>query len=355
MAQGGSDMRETSGRALRVGVVGCGYWGSKHLRVMQTLADVGEVVAVDRDESTLAKMVEAHPHVSTSRSFEETIREVDAVVVATPPLTHAPLAMAALQAGCHVMAEKPLATTSAEARSLVDAAESSGLTLMSGHTFEYNPAVWKLRDLVQSGELGRIYHIDTARLNLGLYQGDVNVIWDLAPHDVSILNYILGCRPTRVMAWAQPHAHHRLEDVAYLRLDYDEIGVSTQIHVSWLDPCKVRRVTVVGSEKMAVYNDMAVDERVRVYDKGVAFGDDSGAMPPVSYRHGGIESPYIAFEEPLLVEDRQFVRSIITGETPPSDGRSGLAVVEVLEAAERSLRVGQPVDVGDGVAATSAA
>lgn len=339
-------MGEPSSGALSVGVVGCGYWGAKHVRVLQSVKGVQRVVAVDRDQRILDGISEVHPHVSTMRSFEQAIRELDALVIATPPLTHAPLALAALRAGCHVMAEKPLATTSAEALELIDVADDAGLILMSGHTFEYNAAVWKLRDLIQGGELGRIYHIDTARLNLGLYQGDVNVIWDLAPHDVSILNFVLGARPNRVTAWAQAHVHQRLEDVAYLRLDYDDLNISTQIHVSWLDPCKVRRVTVVGSSKMAVYNDTEVDERVRIYDKGVALVDDAvRGMPPISYRHGGIESPYIPFEEPLLVEDRQFVHSIQTGERPRSDGRSGLAVVQVLEAAELSLRQGRPVDI----------
>lgn len=339
---------------LSVGVVGCGYWGAKHVRVLQSVKGVGRVVAVDRDERILEGIREAHAHVSTMRSFEQAIEELDAVVIATPPLTHAPLALAALNAGCHVMAEKPLATTSVEARELIRVADAAGLVLMSGHTFEYNAAVWKLRELIQGGELGRIYHIDTARLNLGLYQGDVNVIWDLAPHDVSILNYVLGAQPNRVTAWAQAHVHQRHEDVAYLRLDYDALNISTQIHVSWLDPCKVRRVTVVGSSKMAVYNDVEVDERIRIFDKGVALADDPvRGMPPISYRHGGIESPYIPFEEPLLVEDRHFVHSIRTGERPQSDGRSGLAVVQVLEAAERSLQLGKPVDISSDIDLTA--
>jgi predicted dehydrogenase len=331
---------------LSVGVIGCGYWGSKHVRVLRSVVGVGEVVAVDRDQGILQAMTDAHPGVSTCTSFEEAIKRVDAVIIATPPSTHAPLALAALRAGCHVMAEKPMATTSAEAQELINVAESAFLTLMAGHTFEYNPAVWKLRELIQSGELGKIYHINTARLNLGLYQSDVNVIWDLAPHDVSILNYILGSQPNRVMAWARPHAHEQLEDVAYLRLDYDEIGVSSQVHVSWLDPCKVRKVTVAGSRKMAVYCDLTVDERIKVFDKGVAFEPDESMVPgPPSYHHGGIESPYNDLEEPLKLEGEEYIRSILTGERPRSDGRSGLAVVRVLEAAERSLSLGQPVEI----------
>lgn len=330
---------------LNVGVVGCGYWGSKHVRVLQTLPGVRGVTAIDRDGDLLASLQQQHPNISTCSSFEQGLDVVDAVVIATPPLTHAALAQHALERGRHVLCEKPLATSVAEAETLVELADRAGLTLMSGHTFEHNPAVWKLRELVQSGELGRIYHIDTARLNLGLYQGDVNVIWDLAPHDVSILNFILGAEPDRVMAWAPPHEHHELADVAYLKLDYDELQLSTQVHVSWLDPCKVRRVTVTASKKMVVYNDLAVDERVRVFDKGVAFDNGGEGTGSVSYRNGGIESPYIEFEEPLLIEDRHFVHSSLTGAPPPSDGRSGLAVVRVLAAAEVSLRTGGAVEI----------
>ncbi len=334
-----------------VAVIGCGYWGSKHVRVLRSIHDLGEVIAVDRDRTILQAMSAAHPGVSTCQSFEEAIDRADAVIIATPPSTHAPLGLAALRAGCHVMAEKPLATTSREAEELVEVADASSLTLMAGHTFEYNPAVWKLREVVQSGALGQIYHVDTARLNLGLYQSDVNVIWDLAPHDVSILNYVLDSQPTRVMAWAKPHAHAQLEDVAYLRLDYDDIGVSTQVHVSWLDPCKVRRVTVAGSMKMAVYNDLAVDERVRIFDKGVAFDSAPSSVGGPSYHHGGIESPFIAFDEPLRLEVEHFVHSILTGDRPLSDGRSGLAVVRVLEAAEQSLRLGTPVTIESALVA----
>lgn len=334
------------GAPVRVGVVGCGYWGSKHVRVLHSLPGVNQVVAIDRDQEILDALHGAYPGIKTARSFDDSIEDLDAVVIATPPRTHAPLARAALLAGCHVMVEKPLATSVTEAEELVDLSSELNRTLMCGHTFEYNPAVWKLREIVQRGDLGEVYHIDTARLNLGLYQGDVNVIWDLAPHDISILNYLLGTQPTSVKAWARPHAHRFLEDVAYLQLDYGDKGVTAQIHVSWLDPCKIRRVTVVGSEKMAVYDDMVVDERVRVFDKGVAFGPNTESpCLPVSYRHGGIESPWIDFQEPLMIEDRQFIHSVRTGERPPSDGESGLAVVRVLEAAERSVRDGVAVAI----------
>ena len=334
---------------MRVAVVGCGYWGSKHLRVLRGLENVGEVWACDQNEELLAAAVQLVPGVESCTSFDDVLQRVDAVIIATPPLTHAPLALSALEAGKHVMVEKPLATSSCGAHQLVGAANARGLTLMVGHTFEYNAAVWKLRELIRSGEIGNVYHIDAARLNLGLYQSDVNVIWDLAPHDVSIMNFILASEPTSVHAWAGNHVHTYLEDVAHLRLDYEDINVSAHVRVSWLDPCKVRQVTVAGSKKMVVYDDMRDDERIRVYDKGVAIeniGSPHDANSGVaSYRNGGIESPFVDFVEPLRVEDSHFVRCILDGVTPDSDGESGLRVVRVLEAAEQSVLSGATVKI----------
>ena len=277
------------------------------------------------------------------------LAEVDAVVIATPPSTHVAVALQAIEAGKHVLVEKPLAPTAAGAQRLGRAASAAGVILMVGHTFEYNPAVRKLRELVQNDELGEVYYIDSARLNLGLYQNDVNVILDLAPHDISIINHVLGRKPVAAQAWASRHAHRRFEDVAYLRLFYDDFfddrGLSANIHVSWLDPCKVRRVTAVGSQKMAVYDDLAVDERIRVLDKGVCLQPDGDNLtqPPLSYRYGDIVVPFISPDEPLAVQDRHFIDCIGSGSRPLTDGENGLAVVEALEAAELSRRLGRPV------------
>ncbi len=347
----GIDLRSAPDSII-VAVVGCGYWGSKHVRVLHSLDGVSGVVAVDKDEHILGNLSAHHPSVRCVTSLTEVIDSVDAVIVATPPRTHGMVAKFALEAGCHVMVEKPMATSATEAESLVALADDNGLVLMSGHTFEYNPAVWKLREIIQRGDLGQVFHVNTARLNLGLFQGDVNVLWDLAPHDVSILNFILDSRPNRVSAWAGAHAHDQVEDVAYLRLHFDALGLVAQVHVSWLDPYKVRRVTVVGSRKMAVYDDLAEEERIKVFDKGVAMTDvHHGAGPadgghrPAAYRQGGIECPFIDFHEPLAVEDEAFLSAALTGAAPPSDGRSGLAVVQILAAAEQSMQFGQPVDV----------
>ena len=335
------------GTAVRVGVVGSGYWGSKHVRVLHGLEAVSSVAVIDTSSDRCAAMVRAFPGVRAFADLRDALPFVDAVVVATPPTTHVPLALQAISAGKHVLVEKPMATTSAGARQLIAAAAAAGVVLMPGHTFEHDAAIWKLRDLVQSGELGEVYYIDTGRLNLGLYQTDVNVIMDLAPHDVSIINLLLGRKPDTVQAWASRHAHRRFEDVAYLRLGYDDGGPSAHIHVSWLDPSKVRRVTVVGSNKMAVYNDLAADERIRLHDKSVCWPPDNEdlTLPPMSYRYGDIVAPYVPAQEPLSVQDEHFLRCIVTGETPRPDGESGLAVVEVLEAAHRALETGGPGNV----------
>jgi predicted dehydrogenase len=339
----------STGPQLRVGVLGCGYWGSKHVRVLSAIDSVGEVAAIDSRIDRLLSLRRSFPSVRTYPDLETALPHVDAVVIATPPSTHAPLALEAIAAGRHVLIEKPLATSATDARRIIAAAKSAGVVLMVGHTFEHNAAVWKLRELVRSQALGELYYLDTARLNLGLYQTDVNVIFDLAPHDVSILNYVLGGPPLSVQAWASRHAHRRLEDVAYLRLRY-ESGVSANVHVSWLDPCKVRRVTVVGSRQMAVYNDLRGDERLRVYDKGVFAPEHLGdiTQPPMSYRYGDVVSPYIAPDEPLTVQDEHFVECIATNVRPLTDGANGLAVVEVLEAAQLSLVEQREVFINEG-------
>ena len=330
---------------MRVGVVGCGYWGAKHVRVLHTISEISQVIAIDQSQANLSSLKQAFPGLATYSSLESALDQLDALIIATPPTTHITLALQALESGKSVLVEKPLSTSTEDARRIIQEANARSLVLMVGHTFEYNAAVWKLRDLVQEGELGRVYYLDSARLNLGLYQPDVNVIWDLGPHDVSIFNYVLGATPTSVQAWGSRHGHYRLEDVAYLRLLYSDPDVTANIHVSWLDPAKVRRTTVVGSRKMAVYNDLASEERIRIFDKGVVAPEDA-ANPqnmPMSYRYCEIRAPYLFFEEPLAVQDRKFVNCVLTGDRPPTNGDNGLRVVQVLEAANLSLETGQPV------------
>lgn len=328
---------------MRVCLVGCGYWGQKHLRVLLGLAGVDQVVLVDPRPDVRASMARLYAGSSLSvvDSVDGVVHQVDAAVVATPPRTHAALASAFLSAGRHVLVEKPMAVSVEEGGRLRELAEANHATLMVGHTFEYSPPVRKLRELIRSGELGRIYYADTARLSLGLYQHDVNVLWDLAPHDVSILNHVLDATPTEVQAWGERHASLGLEDVAYMRLEYASVGVVAQVHVSWLSPRKVREMTVVGSDKMVVYDDLAAEERIRIYDRGVEPQIDlDSADVSVLYRYGEITAPYLSAEEPLRVQDQHFVDCVREQRRPHSDGRSGSAVVEVLAAAELSLRNG---------------
>jgi len=319
------------------------------LRVLDATDGVEEVALVDGNDDRLKGLGRGYRNAFRFSALTPALPQIDAVVVATPPSTHVAVALEAIEARKHVLVEKPLATTTAGARRLMSAAAKAGVVLMVGHTFEYNAAVWKLRDLVQSEQLGELYYLDSSRLNLGLYQNDVNVILDLAPHDVSIINHVLGRKPAAVQAWASRHAHRWFEDVAYLRLFYDDFfddqGLSANIHVSWLDPCKVRRVTAVGSKKMVVYDDLATEERIRVLDKGVDARSGLGDLtqPPMSYRYGDILVPFVASDEPLAVQDRHFVECVLSQSTPLTDGENGLAVVEVLEAAQLSLRLGRPV------------
>ncbi|WP_448642084.1 Gfo/Idh/MocA family protein [Geodermatophilus sp. URMC 63] len=339
--------RAASGR-VRVAVVGYGYWGSKHVRVLSSVPGV-DVTVVDGHPLRLVEAAAHHPSAGMAPRLDDVLSEVDAVVVATPPGSHAGIALRALETGKHVLVEKPLATSVEDAELLVQTAARQGVQLMVGHTFEYNAAVWKLRELVQSGALGRILYVDTARLSLGRYQSDVNVIWDLAPHDISIVSYVLGEMPSCATVWAHSHISRQHADVAYLRFDFPRSQTRAYVHVSWLTPNKVRRVTVVGEKKMAVYDDMSDNERIRIYDIGVDVQDiddpaEAHALP-VTYRTGDIVSPYIPFQEPLLLQDQHFVECIRTGRRPDTPGERGLEVVRVLASTDRLA----DVTVGGGV------
>ena len=334
-------------RPVRVGVVGYGYWGSKHVRVLAGLPNV-EVTVVENRPPRLREAALSFPSARLATSLEEACRDLDAVVIATPPCSHALVARQALRAGLHTLVEKPLATSVAEAESIV--AEAEGLTLMVGHTFEYNAAVWKLKQLISSGEFGRVLYIHTARLSLGRYQNDCNVIWDLAPHDISIVSYLLDEYPEVAAAWAQRNVGELHADVAYLRLNFPRASVPAFVHVSWLDPNKVRRVTVVGERKMAVYDDLAAEARIRIYDAGVTpaqLGEEPAPFEmPVTYRTGDITSPYVDFTEPLLVQDSHFVDCVRTGRKPNTDGQRGLEVVKVLEATDGAVLTGSASRAG---------
>ncbi len=326
---------------LRFGVVGWGYWGPKIARNLDGLPQASVSWVADLDERRLASVMVNQPWIHTTTNIEEVLAsDVDGVVLATPVRTHYKLAKQALLNGKHVLVEKPLTDNVAEAEELVALAEEMNRVLMVGHTFEYSPAVNELRKLVQNGDLGKIYCIETERLNLGLFRNDINVIWDLAPHDVSILLYLFGQLPEGIKVQAHAHLQSRISDIAHLDLEFAD-GMSAHIHVSWLHPCKVRRVTVIGDARMVVYDDTNPAEMIKVYNKGA----DVHADPGVSYRYGAITIPHIDWMEPLRLECEDFANSIRTGSKPRANGEVGLAVVRVLAAAQEALEKQEKVDM----------
>jgi predicted dehydrogenase len=348
---------------IDIGVVGCGYWGPKHIRNFHEIPEANLVAVCDIDEEKLKQVRTQYPYLESSSSYQDMLQgSVDAVVIATPVNTHHKLAKEALLHDKHVLIEKPMTATSAEALELIELAEKRNLVLMAGHTYEYHPAVNFLRQLVQDDGLGQIYAIDAARLNLGLFRTDVNVLWDLAPHDICIVLSLLNQEPVAVSARGGRHIDPDIYDVAYLELLFCDKAMS-HVHVSWLHPRKVRQLTIVGSKKMAVYDDVSEAEQIHIYDKGLAIGDNSNvrfsSWPP-NYRYGDVVIPFIANAEPLKLECRHFLECIADGKKPRSDGWAGLRVVNILEVASQSLANGgeriqlaSPTDVTNtGVAIT---
>ena len=324
---------------IKIGIVGCGYWGPNLIRnfVESSKADV--VCISDLKKDRLDRIEATYPGLKTTQDYHDLFSlGLDAVVIATPPPTHYPIAKECLTHKLHVMVEKPLTLSTTHAEELIELAAQYDRKLMVGHTFEYNAAVRELKNLIDSGELGEIYYLDAARLNLGLFSRDLNVVWDLAPHDISILLFLLGKLPVSVSAHGAACVSRNIHDVAYINMVFPE-NIMAHVHISWLDPCKVRRVTVVGSKKMAVYNDIDANEKIKIYDKGVQAPEypNSFGESQFSYRYGDILIPNIRMVEPLKVECQEFLDCIINNTTPSSCGEDGLNVVKILEAAHKSL------------------
>src|SRR3989442_2357396 len=318
---------------LRFGIIGWGYWGPKIARNLNTVRGAMITIVADQDAYRLKAATESLPGIQTTTRAEDVLRcDVDGVIIATPVQTHYRLAREALLQGRHVLVEKPLTTNVMEAQDLVELAKQEQRILMVGHTFEYNPAVNELRRLVQSGDLGKIYRVEAERGNLGLFRTDTNVIWDLAPHDISILMYILGKKPEEARVQAHAHLLPHIYDVAHLDLEFVD-GMSAHIHVSWLHPCKIRRVTVIGDVRMAIYDDTNPAEMLKIYNKGA----DVHANPVVSYRYGAITIPHIDWIEPQRLEGEEFVNAIHTKTRPRAHGEVGLEVVCILAAAQEVL------------------
>lgn len=327
---------------LRVGIIGFGYWGPNLTRNFHEIPNSELSAIADFKEERLQHAKSLYPDVNLVKDYKELFEMgLDAVVVSTPPVTHYSVAKDCLEHGLHVLVEKPLTLNSQHARELIDLAHSKGLILMVGHTFVYNSAVMALKEYIDSGELGDVYYIDTARLNLGLFQRESNVLWDLAPHDISILLYLLGERPISVGAQGMSCVFDGIFDVAYVNLVFPN-RIPAYIHVSWLDPCKVRRITVVGSKKMIVYNDVENEQKLKIYDKGVDTPDytDGFGEFQLSYRSGDIVIPKIRMGEPLRQECQHFLDCIFNHTQPRSNGEDGLSVVKILEAAQLSMSNG---------------
>jgi predicted dehydrogenase len=332
---------------IGIGIIGYGYWGPNLVRNFFETPECTVVSVSDLSRDRLAKIGPRYPTVETTTDYRDLLRDprVDAVVVATPVSTHFKLGMEALQAGKHVLIEKPMTCDANEARRLVEEADRRKRILAVDHTFVYTPAVRKIHDLVTKGDLGDIYYYDSVRVNLGLFQHDVNVIWDLAVHDLAIMDYLLPVQPVAVSATGIGHVPGEPENMAYVTLHFDS-NVMAHLHVNWLSPVKVRKTLIGGSRKMVSYDDLEPSEKIRVYDKGITLkdaavtsGDGNGKYAMlVGYRSGDLWAPQIALTEALSIEARHFVDCISNNLTPIADGQSGLRVVRMLEAATESMR-----------------
>lgn len=328
---------------LGVGVLGLGYWGPNLAKNVAASKECRLTGLCDRDAARLEHVAAEYPGVRQTRDVDDLLRDpaVEAVAVATPVDSHYGLARTCLEAGRHVLIEKPMTRSAAEAESLIELAEVKGLTLMVDHTFNYTGAVTKLKEIMATGSLGDILYWDSVRVNLGLFQHDVNVVWDLAPHDLSIMDYVLDVKPTSVQATGVAHYSDGLENIAYITLRFTG-GTIAHFHVNWLAPVKIRTTLIGGTKKMIVFDDMETVEKLKVYDKGVNVVKEREGIyyTLVQYRMGDMFAPHIQNVEALSREVAHFARVVRGEDRPISGGDAGLRVVRILEAAERSMREG---------------
>jgi predicted dehydrogenase len=330
-------------KQIKIGVVGCGYWGPNLVRNFRSLSDCNLKMVCDLNERRLGHLKSLYPEVHGTTDYGHMLNGagLDAVVIATAVKTHYPLARASLLAGKHTLVEKPLAFSSEECQDLVAIAQKKGVALMTGHTFLYSPAVRKIKEIIDHGDIGEIRYISARRLNLGLFQKDINVAWDLAPHDISIILNIMGELPVTVNCRGSANITPAVEDVTTMCLSFSNQR-SAIIQSSWLDPRKVREMTIVGSKRMIVYDDVAPLEKLRVFDARVEHPPhyDTFAEFHYAYHYGDVYSPYIRQEEPLKMECQHFLDCIRNGTTPLTDGNRGLELVRILEASSESLKRG---------------
>ena len=332
-----------------IGVIGYGYWGPNLVRNFSQAKGAHVAAVCDQRPERRALVEKVYPSVKTYADVDEMLSspDVQAVAVATPVTSHFPLTMRALKAGKHVFVEKPFASTVAEGEQMVAEAEQRKLTLMVDHTFIYTSAVRKIKELITNGSLGDLYYYDSVRINLGLFQSDVSVLWDLAVHDLSIMDFLLERSPVMVAATGMAHVPGRPENMAYLTCFFTN-SLIAHFHVNWLAPVKVRQTLISGSEKMIVYDDIEMSEKLKVYDKGITLDqdDDTVYQRHVGYRSGDMWAPRLDNVEALGIETEHFIECIETGRQPLSSGQAGLRVVRILEAASRSMaNHGQPIEL----------
>jgi predicted dehydrogenase len=330
-------------KVIKLGVVGCGYWGPNLVRNFRAVNGCKMEVICDADEKRLNHMKSLFPELQTSADFDKTVNDpnLDAIAIATPVRFHFQMAKASLTAGKHTFIEKPMASSSSECDELVEIARKKNLTLMVGHTFLYSPPVRKMKEIVDNGDIGDIQYISSRRLNLGLFQKDINVAWDLAPHDLSIILYVMGENPESVSCSGSAHVNKGIEDVTVMYLEFKRKRCAF-VHNSWLDPHKVREMTIIGSRRMIAYDDTAPLEKIKIYDTRVEVPPhyDSFSEFQYAYHYGDVYSPYIKQEEPLKVECQHFVDCIQSGKEPLTNGRYGRDLVRILEASSQSLKQG---------------
>jgi len=330
---------------IKIGIIGCGYWGPNLIRNFSEVKGARVVACADVRPDRLQFVKQRYPAIEITKEYNRLLqrKDIDAVSIATPASTHFSLAREALAHNKHVLIEKPMTKSSKEAQELIRAAKDKKRVLMVGHTFEYAGAVRKIRELLSRGEIGDIFYFDSTRANLGLFQIDVNVIWDLAPHDLSIMLYALRLNPVSVLAVGNAYVNSSVEDICYITLFFPK-KIIGHIHISWLAPVKFRRTVIAGSKKMIVYDDVENIEKIKVFERGVTIKENSGPKGILErqlfYQMGDVWSPRIDTQEPLKIECEHFIDCVKNGKTPFSDGSKGLEIVRILEAVDRSIKEG---------------
>lgn len=325
-------------------LVGFGYWGPNIARSLSQIREFSLTTIVDINKTNLAKAKQLYPQIQTRQNYHSLFKNSDitAVIIATPANTHFELASEAIRKNKHVLIEKPLSTTLAQAQKLIRLSRNSSKVIMVGHTFEFNPAILKIKEFIKTNQLGEIYYIYTTRVNLGQIRGDVNALWNLAPHDISILNFLLGSQPEKVSATGISILQKDIEDVAFVLAKYPH-NILAQIHVSWLDPAKIRNMTIVGSKKMLVFDDLDNEMPLKIYDKRVKMAEIAKGQSfeyKIRLHSGDIYAPQAAGSEPLVAELKHFFDCIVKNQKPKTDVENGARVVRVLTACQKSLKNG---------------